>query len=341
MSDQIHVYAGTAGHSAWFSEDAGETWVHPNSHSGMYLEARVWSLAAHPQTPDTLFAGTDMGVFRWSEASARWTPLPTPTQDVWSVIVHPRNPAVLIAGTRPAGFYRSMDGGVNWHALAAPGISDFSTVNMGPTRVTQILFDPLDDTVVWAGVEIGGIYRSADGGTTWQAMDRGLISADVHGVAVIPSPAGTVMFATTNKGLHRSTDGGANWVFTELDSPWQYTRAIVPRADHTGVVFLTNGNGPPGNTGRLLVSPDYGATWGETPLPGKLNSTPWCVATHPADPMLVFVCTNLGQLFRSRDGGASFERLPHEFGELRALAWRPLPAGTRRAEHSITRRVAA
>ena len=124
-----------------------------------------------------------------------------------------------------------MDGGVNWQALAAPGISDFSTVNMGPTRVTQILFDPLDDTVVWAGVEIGGIYRSADGGTTWQAMDRGLISADVHGVAVIPSPAGTVMFATTNRGLHRSTDGGASWVFTELDSPWQYTRAIVPRAN--------------------------------------------------------------------------------------------------------------
>jgi len=341
MRQQIHVYAGTAGHSAWFSEDAGETWVHPNSHSGMYLEARVWSLAAHAGTPDTLFAGTDMGVYRWSESSARWTRLPAPMEDVWSVQVHPRHPAVLLAGTRPAGFYRSMDGGINWDALPAPGISEFSTVNMGPTRVTQILFDPLDDQVVWAGVEIGGIYRSGDGGATWQAMDRGLISGDVHGIAVIPSPAGSVMFATTNRGLHRSSDGGAHWVYTELDSPWQYTRAIVPRADQSGVVFLTNGNGPPGSTGRLLVSRDYGTTWAAAQLPGRLNSTPWCVATHPADPMLVFVGTNLGQLFRSRDGGESFERLPHEFGELRALAWRPLPAGTRRAEHSVTRRVAA
>ena len=341
MSEQIHVYAGTAGHSAWFSEDAGETWVHPNSHSGMYLEARVWSLAAHAQTPDTLFAGTDMGIYRWSESSARWTRLPAPMEDVWSVQVHPRQPAVLLAGTRPAGFYRSMDGGVNWSALPAPGISEFSTVNMGPTRVTQILFDPLDDQVVWAGVEIGGIYRSGDGGATWQAMDRGLISGDVHGLAVIPSPAGSVMFATTNRGLHRSSDGGAHWLYTELDSPWQYTRAIVPRADQSGVVFLTNGNVPPGSTGRLLVSRDYGTTWAAAQLPGRLNSTPWCVATHPADPMLVFVGTNLGQLFRSRDGGESFERLPHEFGELRALAWRPLPGGTRRAEHSVTRRVAA
>ena len=40
---QIHLYAGTVGHSAWFSEDSGAAWVHPNSLSGMYLEARVWA----------------------------------------------------------------------------------------------------------------------------------------------------------------------------------------------------------------------------------------------------------------------------------------------------------
>jgi hypothetical protein len=32
---EVHVYVGTGGHSAWFSDDSGETWVHPNSHSGM------------------------------------------------------------------------------------------------------------------------------------------------------------------------------------------------------------------------------------------------------------------------------------------------------------------
>ena len=61
---EVHVYAGTGGHSAWFSDDAGETWIHPNSLSGMYLEARVWSIASHPATPERLYAGTDMGLFR-------------------------------------------------------------------------------------------------------------------------------------------------------------------------------------------------------------------------------------------------------------------------------------
>ena len=77
-SREIHVYAGTAGHSAWFSDDCGETWVHPNSHSGMYLEARVWAIASHLECSDCLYAGTDMGVFRWDEPSARWTALRTP-----------------------------------------------------------------------------------------------------------------------------------------------------------------------------------------------------------------------------------------------------------------------
>jgi hypothetical protein len=44
-------------------------------------------------------------------------------------------------------------------------------------------------------------------------------------------------------------------------------------------------------------------------------------------------------LFRSNDGGETWERLPHVFGELRALHWRAVPAGTRQATHSLTRPV--
>ncbi len=100
---EVHVYAGTGGHSAWFSDDGGATFVHPNSHSGMYLEARVWSIASHPTTPERLFAGSDAGVFRWDEPTARWAHLPSPMQDVWSVAIDPADPDTLIAGTRPGG----------------------------------------------------------------------------------------------------------------------------------------------------------------------------------------------------------------------------------------------
>ncbi|MBU3712445.1 MAG: hypothetical protein FGM21_11745 [Limnohabitans sp.] len=340
MSTACHVYTGTAGHSAWFSEDAGLTWVHPNSHSGMYLEARVWSFASHPALPDLLYAGTDMGIFRWSEASARWTPLPSPMQDVWAIAIHPSDPNTLVAGTRPAAFYRSRDGGDTWQALDLPGLPSFSTINMGATRATQILFDPVKPKCLWVTVEIGGIFFSADGGDTWQARDQGLVSADVHGIALLDRPDGRrVMLATTNRGLHRSDDEGQQWHFQKIDSPWQYTRAVVPRADGTGTVFLTNGNGPPGDQGRLWVSHDHGDHWENVTLPGKLNSTVWTVATQADDPLRLWACTNLGQIFSSQDGGAHWERLPHEFGEIRALHWRRLPIGIRQQEHAVTRRV--
>lgn len=322
----VTVYVGTAGHSVWLSEDLGETFVHPNSHSGMYLEARVWSMTSHPTDTEHLFAGTDIGVFRWNESSADWTYLDASLGDVWCVSRHPRDPRIVFAGTRPAALFRSDDAGVSWTRLDVPDVAQFSDINRGPTRVTQILFDPIERDTVWAAIEIGGIYRSSDGGRTWSRTDSGLLSCDVHGLAVTRNGAGErVLLATTNLGLHRSRDNGANWTFQKLASPWQYTRNIVNHPASLETLFLTNGNGPPGTTGRLLRSTDGGDSWHDLGLPGALNSTPWCVAVHPGDPKLVFACTNLGQLFRSRDGGERWTRLKHEFGEVRALHWRPVP----------------
>ena len=336
---EVHAYAGTAGHSAWFSDDLGSTWIHPNSHSGMYLEARVWALSSHPSVPDSVYAGTDQGLFRWNEHSARWVNLSL-TQDVWSVVQDPRDPAIIYAGARPAALYRSTDGGRVWSELAVPGIAKFSEVNMGPTRVTQILFDPFVADRVWATIEIGGIYRSDDRGLNWRLLTDGLVSTDVHGIAVTRGKSGARrVLATTNRGLHISDDDGQHWRFTSLDSPWQYTRSVVTRADDPSIVFLANGNGPPGTDGRLLRSKDGGDSWERLSLPGSLNSTVWCIATDASNPLLLFMCTNLGQLFRSTDGGDTWIRLPHEFGEVRALLWRTLPRGVRRAAHSLTRPV--
>jgi photosystem II stability/assembly factor-like uncharacterized protein len=247
----------------------------------------------------------------------------------------------MLAGTQPAGLHRSDDRGRTWKRLdtgikpyvtsgfyagdhaATTAVQETSDVKHW-ARVTDIVFDPADPRIVMAGVEIDGAWRSTDGGHSWKRVEKGLVTDDIHGFSVVHDKAGKPrFFATTCDGLHSSDDDGASWHLQPLDSPWQYTRSVRQRTDRSGVVFLTNGNGPPGTDGRLYRSRDYGHAWENVALPVEPESSVYFMATHPADPNLIFVATNLGQIFRSIDGGETWSVIPRRLPEVRALVWLP------------------
>ncbi len=323
---KIRTYVGSDGHAVWFSDDLGATWVRPNSLSGLYLEVAVRGFASHASDARTLLAATSHGLMRWDEYDSLWSKTTFPGKDVWAVAQSEKTPDVIYAGTCPASVYRSQDRGKSWEMCKLPDLAQFSDINKGPTRVTQILFDPIDDKTIWITVEIGGIYRSTDGGETWDLLSQGLLSADIHGILATRDAAGKrLMMATTNRGLHYSRDRGDTWEFVQLDSPWQYTRGIQLRADGFKRIFLTNGDWPPGSTGRLLVSDDVGKSWQERVLPADLNSTVWCLGMNALNPQLIYVVTGLGQLFISEDGGDTWRKIKREFGSVRGIHWRLVP----------------
>ena len=319
---QPRLYLGTIGLSVWFTDDFGDSLGRYLSDSGLYSESRIWALARHPAAPDEILAGTDSGIYRLVRKTGQFTRVPSPMDElcVWSIAQSPHDPDVVLAGTRPAALFRSEDRGRSWHCLPVPFPETCAAVVY--PRVTQIQFDPDDPDFVVAGLEIGGVWRSLDGGKRWESRSKGMVSDDVHGLAIVHEGS-RILYATTNKGLHASHDDGDSWTLRPLDSPWQYTRAITRRADRSGVLFMTNGDGPPGSTGRLLRSRDHGARWEDVGLPGEIMSTPWCIATDPADINLVFVSTSLGQLFHSRDGGETWSKARRRLGEIRALLWEP------------------
>ena len=317
------IYVGTSGMSMWESEDGGETWLRPYG-KGLYGESRVFSLTSQPAGGSHVLAGTDQGIYRWRREDRSWEHLASALDNTqtWALAQSPHNPDVLLAGTREARLYRSEDAGRSWRQLDVPLATECAAVEV--PRVTQILFDPQDPNLVWTGVEIDGVWRSTDGGNTFEKHVQGLTTEDIHGLEVVYQDGQRWLFATTNGGLFASLDNGTTWQRREFDARSAYTRSIAERADRRGVVFMTNGNGPPGSTGRLLKSDDYGETWADVGLPGETNSTPWCIAVHPAQPDLIYTCTNLGQLYRSEDGGNSWTQLQRQFGEIRALIIRPL-----------------
>jgi photosystem II stability/assembly factor-like uncharacterized protein len=262
------------------------------------------------------------GLFSLDRAKLQWSHVPTPMDErskITALAFSPHSPDVILAGTQFAAMFRSEDHGRTWRMLdlKIPEICS----NKNQSRFTQIVFDSVDPRLAWAGVELDYVWRSIDGGVTWRKISQG-ISEDIHGLAV-KSNGSRRVFAATDLGFYFSDDDGENWRKGTVDSPSHYMRAVAPRADHSGVVFLTNGDGPPGSWGRLMRSRDNGEHWEQVALPGQIDSTMWSVATNPADPKLLFASSCLGQLYRSTDGGETWTGLKRRLGEIRHVIWLP------------------
>lgn len=318
------LYVATNGLGVWTSDDLGDTLTRMSSRTGMYSGYHVWALAADPSDPNWLYAGTNGGLYRLDRRQQKWSHIPSPMDErfkITAIAFSPHNPDVVIAGTQFAALYRSEDHGKSWRELDLD-LPEICPGNMAQARVTQILLDPIDAKLGWAGVELDHIWRTTDSGRSWHKITNGLDSGDIHGLAVVNTGKRRV-FAATDKGLHLSDDDGERWRIETLDSPSNYTRAIVARAGEPGTLYLTNGDGPPGSWGRLYRSRDRGERWERANLPDAVESSMWSIATHPANAALMFASACLGQIYRSADGGETWVVLKRRLGEIRHVTWLP------------------
>jgi photosystem II stability/assembly factor-like uncharacterized protein len=318
------LYVGTIGQGLWRSTDLGQTFIRASD--GMFVECDVRALAVDPRNPLTLYLGSEQGLFRTTDGADHWTRVVSPLDglQIWSLLLLPDAPDVMLAGTCPSRLFRSLDAGRTWTEAAMKLPQECPRIMH--TRVTTLAVDPTEPQTVWAGVEIGGLYRSRDAGQSWQPIGRGLSSQDIHGLAIVPGNGRPeCLLASTNNDLNRSTDGGENWQPLRIGGilPWAYCRGMAQLPGRPEVILLGNGDGPPGTTGVVGRSTDGGQTWQIASMPGRANSTIWNFAVHAADSELVYASSVSGQIYRSTDGGQSWEKLARDFGEIRAVAWAP------------------
>jgi hypothetical protein len=318
------VYVGTVGEGMFRSVDGGQTFR--RACEGMFVECHVRALAVHPRDPATLYLGSELGLYVSADGADTWTRLPVPVDgmQVWSICISPRRPELIIVGTCPSRLFRSEDAGRTWHEADARMLRECPRILH--TRVTCVTADPTDPNLLWAGVEIDGVYRSRDAGRSWQPIGSGLSSRDIHALVVVSRADGSRrLLASTNNDLNFSSDDGETWQPLNIGSqlPWSYCRGMNQQIGQPEVVFLGNGDGPPGSVGVVARSEDGGAHWKTPTMPEPANSTMWNFAVHHAAPERVYAASVSGEVYRSEDGGHLWKKLSREFGEIRAVAWAP------------------
>jgi ligand-binding sensor domain-containing protein len=152
------VYVGTS--KGLFQSADGITW----SSGSADLAARlVFALAPDASSASTLWAGTDDGVYRSTDAGAHWAKAGTGVGgNVHAVL---STAGRLIAGA-DAGLFTSVDGGATW--VAAAGV---------PATVNALVQNP-SDGALFAG-SLAGVFESTDGGASWASESEGLTNPNV------------------------------------------------------------------------------------------------------------------------------------------------------------------
>jgi len=322
MSKDFTVLVGTIGSGLWLSSDGGENWRRVQK--GLWSESRVYGLAVHPGDNRTIFAGADDGIHKSTDGGQSFTHIDSPMngRDVWKIAFDPANPNNMFAGSRPAALYRSTDGGASW-AQAKADIAE-ECANVRIPRVTALTVDPADPQIVWAGVEVDGVQRSADGGKSFQRITDGIDDPDIHDVTTAAT-AGKMVLTTTPREIFASEDNGKSWrglgVGRHFALP--YCRSLALRPGDPDTLFVATGDGAVGKTGAIQRSTDGGQHWKMAKLPVEPNSPIWAFATNAADPDCVIACSHYGELYRSDDAGDGWRKLPREFTEIRSVAWVP------------------
>jgi len=149
------VYVWVVGAGLFKSSKGGEGWslISPG-----LAKINVFSLAVHPEKPDTLYAGTQAGLLVTYNGGFTWKPIKerSPEKPLFSLLIATENPKVIFGGTQ-GGILKTSDEGLTW-----------SLVGGVQGDVIALARHPVDPRKFYGVTAKGNILKSEDGGNTWQ-----------------------------------------------------------------------------------------------------------------------------------------------------------------------------
>jgi photosystem II stability/assembly factor-like uncharacterized protein len=281
-------YMGTTGGGVWKTEDAGQTWN--NISDGFFKTGSVGAVAVSISDPNVVYVGMGEhpprgvtssygdGVYKSTDAGKTWSHLGLDlTRQIANIRIHPTNPDIVYVAAQGAihgasterGVYKSVDGGKTWtktlYVDDNSGCVDLSMDMNNPRILYAAMWDyrrlPWE---VRSGGKGSGLYKSTDGGDTWEKIQTGL-PKELGKMSVAVSQANSnkiylVVESDSEKeqgGLFVSENAGKSWNRVSKDHrlvqrAWYYIEATADPVDENTVYVLSS---------PAVKSTDGGKTW--------------------------------------------------------------------------------
>ncbi|MEM7584086.1 MAG: exo-alpha-sialidase [Acidobacteriota bacterium] len=295
------IYAGVGhyvyGATIQRSTDWGKTWeqleARPRYAEGAEQKLnRIWAIApGRPEEPETLYAGIDeAGLFRSTDLAESWQALDGlnqhPTRSAWgpgagglcchTILLDPANAERMWVGISAVGAFRSDDGGTTWQ-LRNDGLSVAAPSEEHPqvgSCVHNMVLDPSQSDLLYQQNH-QGVFRSSDGGDSWQRCENGVPSQfgfpmvmhprDGRSLFIVPQESDEYRMAIDGQlAVYRSRDAGDSWHACTQGLPGNCYQGVLRNAmavdplDPCGVYFGTTG-------GQVFWSADEGDSWQAVP----------------------------------------------------------------------------
>ncbi|MBR9975348.1 MAG: hypothetical protein KFF77_07185 [Bacteroidetes bacterium] len=297
------------------------------------IGGRIFALALNPLNPLTMYVGAaDGGVWRSWDGGLGWTSVSDdfPTQSMGSIVINPIDTSIVYAGTGDASFggfsfagagmFKSTDSGESWTQVGA------GTLPLA--RISEMVINPQNPDILYVAIPYGladetinGIWRSKDGGLTWEHV----LPSRTTDVVINPLDP-DILYTVSSKvlggytaaryGVYKTADGGDTWSKLDIgvtDSLIGRTGIGIcvsqPDVLYLGVSELAGGERTP--LMGVFKTTDAGANWTKLSVPfDYMVSQGWfdnIIGVDPMNPDIVFA--GGVKLIRSGDGGRTWERI--------------------------------
>ncbi len=288
VGDPLTYYMGTTGGGLWKTTDAGQHWK--NISDGFFKTGSVGAVAVSESHTNIVYVGMGEhaprgvmtshgdGVYKSTDAGKTWVHMGLKeTQHISRVIIHPNNPDIVYVAAQGAlhapnedrGIYKSTNGGETWekvlHVDNKTGCSELSMDISNPLVLYAAMWE--HQRVPWKVISGGpgsGLYKSTDGGKSWNKIHKGLPEEKGKMAIAVsrsnPEKVYALIESDTQKdksGLFVSNNAGDSWSKVSGDNrltqrAWYYIEVFVDPNNENTVYVLS---------APALKSIDGGKSW--------------------------------------------------------------------------------